>query len=79
MSFTLALLTLNIIKIIFMVIRREDMFICTHIITTEIKHILFINLFPFCEHFSVLACKPMRGSFLELSDVLMFFLSFNHL
>ena len=55
------------------------MFICTHIITTEIKHILFINLFPFCEHFSVLACKPMRGSFLELSDVLMLFLSFNHL
>lgn len=75
MSFTLTLLTLNIIKIIFMVIKREDMLICTHIITTEIKHILFINLFPFCEHFSVLAYKPMRGLFLELFDVLLFFLS----
>ena len=75
MSFTLTLLTHNIIKIIFMAIRREYIFICTHI-TTEIKHIFFINLFPFCEHFSVTACKPMTGLFPELSDVLMFFLSF---
>lgn len=41
-NFTLFLLTLNIIEIILIVIKREEMFICTHTITTEIKHFPYI-------------------------------------